>query len=501
MSECNIDNDYFTERLNFADDGDMDAQLEIGLIYCIGEDLDVDYAKSYKYLTMAAEQGSLPALHMTGVLYHNGYGVEQDYRKSIDIFKKAANLGCIDSQFTLGRCYLNGEGVANDDVEAYRWYSKAAEQNCEDAECMVALCCLDGIGIEKDEDKAVSILTKLSENGHADSQYELSQCLKSGRGVNQDNVQAVKWLRKSAKQNQAEAQFSMACYYKHGEGVRKDEKQAIKWLQLSAEQGYSYALHNLGLCYQRGEHFDKDDVKAAELFRQAADKGNYDAVFDLSMCYFHGDGVPKDMKVVMELLDVIISNDSRTDSEAYKQAKFVIDSNNELYQAMKEGTKMNRNEVFISYKRDEDDDILQELKTSLDVLKRNHDEIIYWYDGLIDTGQKWFDEIKLHLQKSRVAILLVSEAFLASDFIYNEELPELLQAAENENATIIWIPVSDSQVSSTIIRNKDKGVEVCISDYQAACDPKKPLRSMSPNERKNVYRAICNDLKKAYGIK
>jgi|GEM_PF-1126057 len=493
--------DYFDNRINLAVNGDVDAQLEIGLHYCRGEDVELDYTKAFYWLNKASEQNSMAALGMLGLLHHRGLGTTQDYAKSIEIFTKLAEQGDAEGQYELGRCYLVGEGVERDPSKAIKWYMKAAEQDYLEAQHMVGLCYRDGEGVEKDEAKSIELITKVAERGHADAQYDLAQCFRLGEGgVEQNFQQAVKWLRKAARQNQAEAQYLLACCYKHGEGVKKDSKQAMKWLLLAANQGFSDAQHQLGLCHQAGEQVDQNDIKAAELFSKAAEQGNANAQFSLSMCYFHGDGVEKNMRQVMNLLDDIVNNSHNAGTDAYNQAKFVIESNKELHKTMREEIGLRRTEVFISYKRDEDDDILNELKVSLDVLKRSHDEITYWYDGMINTGQKWYDEIKQHLQKSKVAILLVSEAFLASDFIYYEELPELLQATENEDATIIWIPVSDSQVDSIKIKNEDKNIEVCIADYQAACNPKKPLRDMTLSERKKIYSSICQDIKKAYGI-
>jgi|GEM_PF-5757723 len=158
-----------------------------------------------------------------------------------------------------------------------------------------------------------------------------------------------------------------------------------------------------------------------------------------------------------------------------------------------------RNEVFICYAR-ADSDIVNELKDSLTILKRNHSKIEYWYDGMIQTGKKWRDEVKLHLQRAKVAILMVSEAFLRSEFIYYTELPELLKAAENTEASIIWVPVTHSQVNEVTIKNEDGSTKICIADYQCVCEPENPLRAMSLNERNKVYISICQDIKRAYKI-
>ena len=49
---------------------------------------------------------------------------------------------------------------------------------------------------------------------------------------------------------------------------------------------------------------------------------------------------------------------------------------------------------------------------------------------MIKSGAGCKTEFREHVSKDRVAILMVSQEFLDSDFIRNEELPELLQAAK-----------------------------------------------------------------------
>jgi TPR repeat protein len=133
-----------------AEQGDADAQFNLGWMYADGKGVPEDYAKAVKWYRKGAEQGDARAQYNLGLIYNSGEGVPQDYAEAAKWFRKAAEQGYAAAQNKLGGMYCFGRGVAKDGDEAVKWCRKAAEQGLAGAQTNLGWMYATGEGVAKD---------------------------------------------------------------------------------------------------------------------------------------------------------------------------------------------------------------------------------------------------------------------------------------------------------------------------------------------------------------
>jgi hypothetical protein len=132
-----------------------------------------------------------------------------------------------------------------------------------------------------------------------------------------------------------------------------------------------------------------------------------------------------------------------------------------------------RTTIFISYSH-QDSAWLDRLRVHLKPLEREHG-IEIWDDSKIGIGDNWQESVRQALERAKVAVLLISADFHASEFITTNELPSLLSASEKTGMVILPLIISPSR----FYRTK-------LGQIQAVNDPLRPLINLSRGEQEQV---------------
>jgi len=121
------------QLLTQAQQGDAQAQYDIGLHHEMGWGVDNDLAEAFNWYRQAADQGQADAQYRLGKACAFGLHVPQDYTQALAWYQKAAEQGQVEAQYALGMSYAYGIAIEEDLAVAKHWYQKAAEQGHEKA--------------------------------------------------------------------------------------------------------------------------------------------------------------------------------------------------------------------------------------------------------------------------------------------------------------------------------------------------------------------------------
>ncbi|MFQ5763917.1 MAG: tetratricopeptide repeat protein [Rhodospirillales bacterium] len=288
-----------------AENGNADAQSNLGQIYRGRYGADKDLVQAYKWFSLAMNQDHPYARKARALLAGEMSAVQvaaSEWLVAETLKSKAApppelvdaGGGSPDAQRELGKKYQYGVGVEKDEAEAAKWYLKAARQGDTEAQRLLGHMYRRGLGVSRSDDEAAKWFRAAAEQGFAKAQRDLGIMYQFGKGVPQDDVEAVKWYLKAAEQGDAKAQSNLAFMYKVARGTPKDYKAAAKWYRAAAEQGSSRAQKNLGVLYQMGHGVPQDDDEAVKWYFRAAQQGRRSAQANLGFMYKAGRGVSRD---------------------------------------------------------------------------------------------------------------------------------------------------------------------------------------------------------------
>jgi TPR repeat protein len=201
--------------------------------------IEIKHGEEIRKIRISAEQGEPEAQFNLGMIYYRGVEMPRDFAEVVKWWRKAAEQGHSDAQLGLGFVYQDGTGVQQDYVEGLRWFRLSAAQGNSYAQANLGVAYWIGERVPQDFAEAVKWFLKAAEQGHVEAQLVLGgKAYARGIGVSQNRGEAMKWLHMAAEQGYSYAQAALAIAYQYGDlssGINLVE--AYKWAVLATQTG------------------------------------------------------------------------------------------------------------------------------------------------------------------------------------------------------------------------------------------------------------------------
>ncbi len=276
-----------------ADQGNADAQANLGGAYVLAQGVNQDFATAVHYFQLSANQGNGHGQADLGSMYERGWGVQLDYAQALYWYRLSAAHGNSNGQVGLSYAYFWGHGVPRDYAQAVHWTRLAAAQGDSEAEANLGSAYALGEGVPRDYAQALRWIQLSVVQDNAWGEVALGTCYKLGTGVPQDYALAMHWYRLAVDQDASFGAYVGDLYYL-GDGVPKDYAQALRWYSLAAAKDDSGAEVAMGTLYANGQGVPQSYVQALHYYEQAASHDDVDAEVNLGEMYENGVGVSQD---------------------------------------------------------------------------------------------------------------------------------------------------------------------------------------------------------------
>lgn len=135
------------------------------------------------------QQGDPNAQYQMGLTYRHGICVERDLYRAFQLFLKSAQQGHPGAQFDLGRCYDNGYGIDQDSKEAVHWYGASAHNGNVAGMCAYGICLRDGKGVHRNEQVGWEWINKAAEHGDS---YAMREMASASISLERDWIETAK---------------------------------------------------------------------------------------------------------------------------------------------------------------------------------------------------------------------------------------------------------------------------------------------------------------------
>lgn len=196
-----------------AEQGDAVAQLDYGrLLKTTGNGVEQDWKKAVDMLQLSSDNGNSDAQWELGLMYEYGNHVSVDQAKALELYRRSADSGSPIGLYLVAHCYQHGIVVEEDHAVSDSLYAKSFDELMklapeEDIYVLnfVGSAYYWGDGVKTDREKAFGYYLTSAEKGNPETQCKIGNCYESGQGTAKDMDNALLWYRKSAAQGYPDA--------------------------------------------------------------------------------------------------------------------------------------------------------------------------------------------------------------------------------------------------------------------------------------------------------
>ena len=234
-----------------------------------------------------ANQGDIDALIQVADMYFDGEGVKLDYNKAALYFYKLAEAEHPYGYYSIGYCYQRGLGVDMNEEEALYWFKKGSDEDSVQCRVELAKCYMFGIGTSINNDEAYDLFDSVPFRKSLDAVYYKSFLVlysKTRKGTPEIALESL--IELASVDHLSAIRLLGRLYYEgNNEFVKKDEEKGIFYYEKGAELGEDTCLFYLGLLHLEGRLSNSDFQKGIELIEKSAKLGNPDANLVLGDMY------------------------------------------------------------------------------------------------------------------------------------------------------------------------------------------------------------------------
>ncbi len=295
------------ELVQFANDGDPEAQFQLGLLleelkYANNKQrLDYLDRDSFYWYELAAENEHSGAITKIALEYLSEFGhyKVKDLGKVIELLKRSSNSDNEAALF-LSIMYYHGMGTEKN-VEAAIGYFIDSQKDFYRLRPMIFL-----------EKELVDMVRELSRKNDPYALFVLADFYYYGKTeyYEQNYKKAYRIYKKSAELNNMSSIFMVGLMNYNGIGVLKDLQESYTWILKAAEAGITPAINKAGIMNYFGEGTAINYEIAHSMFLVASEAGDSLSQYFLGVMYYKGEGSEKDRDLSKKWIKAAYENGS-----------------------------------------------------------------------------------------------------------------------------------------------------------------------------------------------